>query len=347
MRAMLVRDIGEFPLIERLAESIKDDGDRLFQRIGESGYRLRLSIGDDAAAWESPSGTSVFTTDTMVEGVHFNLDNTGWHDLGWKALAVNLSDIAAMGCEPTYSLVTLGLRGDLPVNGLLQMYGGLIEVSERCGGAVVGGDIVRSPVFFVTVALLGRAPEAEPKGASPILRRDAASPGDQVAVTGHIGCSAGGLRMMLNGLGFDDAVAGHLTSAHNRPLPRIREGTLLVANGVRCAMDVSDGLVDDLGKICRAGGVGAVIHADQVPADDFLRRAYPDDWLDMALGGGEDYELLFTAPPDVMSRVTQLLETPVAIFGEIVSGGNDVLVLDGRGERVAVRSGGWDHFRAT
>ena len=176
MRAMLVRDIGEFPLIERLVESIKGDGDRLLQRIGQSGYRLRLSIGDDAAAWESPSGTSVFTTDTMVEGVHFNLDNTGWHDLGWKALAVNLSDIAAMGCEPTYSLVTLGLRGDLPVDGLLEMYGGLMEVSKRCGGAVVGGDIVRSPVFFVTVALLGRAPEAEPNKTSPILRRDAASP---------------------------------------------------------------------------------------------------------------------------------------------------------------------------
>ncbi len=347
MRAMLVRDIGEFPLIERLAESIKGDSDRLFERIGRSGYRLRLSIGDDAAAWESPSGTSVFTTDTMVEGVHFNLDNISWHDLGWKTLAVNLSDIAAMGCEPTYSLVTLGLRGDLPVDGLIDMYGGLMEVSERCGGAVVGGDIVRSPVFFVTVALLGRAPEAEPNNASPILRRDAASPGDQVAVTGHIGCSAGGLRMMLEGLDFDDTVAGHLKSAHNRPLPRMQEGTRLAANGVRCAMDISDGLVDDLGKICEAGGVGAVLRADDVPADDFLKTAFPEDWLDMALGGGEDYELLFTAPPDVMSRVVRLLETPVAIIGEIVSGSSDVLVLDGNGERVAVRSGGWDHFQAT
>ncbi|MCH8062874.1 MAG: thiamine-phosphate kinase [Chloroflexi bacterium] len=347
MRAMLVRDIGEFPLIERLAASIEGDSDRLFERVGQSGYRLRLSIGDDAAAWESPSGTSVFTTDTMVEGIHFNLDNISWHDLGWKTLATNLSDIAAMGCEPTYSLVTLGLRGDLPVDGLVEMYGGLMEVSERCGGAVVGGDIVHSPVFFVTVALLGKASEADPNGAGPILRRDAAAPGDQVAVTGHVGCSAGGLRMMLEGLNFDDAVAAHLKSAHNRPLPRMQEGTRLVTSGVRCAMDVSDGLVDDLGKICEASGAGAVIHADQVPADDFLRMAYPEEWLDMALGGGEDYELLFTAPPDVMNRVTRLLETPVAIIGEIVSGSSDVLVLDGRGERVAVRSGGWDHFRAT
>ncbi len=346
MRAMLVRDIGEFPLIEQLAESIKGDSDRLFERIGRSGYRLRLSIGDDAAAWESPSGTSVFTTDTMVEGVHFNLDNISWHDLGWKTLATNLSDIAAMGCEPTYSLVTLGLRGDLPVDGLLEMYGGLMEVSGRCGGAVVGGDIVRSPVFFVTVALLGEAPGAEPNDTRPILKRDTAAPGDQIAVTGHLGCSGGGLRMMLESLEFDEAVAAHLKDAHNRPLPRMQEGTRLVANGVRCALDVSDGLVDDLKKVCEASGTGAVIHADHVPADDFLRKAYPEEWLDLALGGGEDYELLFTAPPDVMSRATQLLETPVAVIGEIVSGHRDVLVLDERGERVAVRSGGWDHFRA-
>ena len=204
---MLVRDIGEFQLIDRFAEAIEGDTGLLIERVGQSGYRLRLSIGDDAAAWESPSGTRVFTTDKMVEGVHFNLDNTDWRDLGWKALATNLSDIAAMGCQPTYSLVTLGLRGDLPVDGLVELYGGLMEVSRQCGGGVVGGDVVRSPVFFVTVALLGEAPRGQGDDASPILRRDAAAPGDKVAVTGHPGCSGGGLRLMLEGLKFDDAVA--------------------------------------------------------------------------------------------------------------------------------------------
>ena len=153
--------------------------------------------------------------------------------------------------------------------------------------------------------------------------------------------------MMLEGLEFDESVAAHLKNAHNRPLPRMQEGTRLVANGVRCAMDVSDGLVEDLKKVCEASGTGAIIHAPHVPVDDFLRDAYPEEWLDLALGGGEDYELLFAAPPDVMSRVVQLLETPVAVIGEIVSSHRDVLVLDERGERVAVRSGGWDHFPAT
>ena len=153
--------------------------------------------------------------------------------------------------------------------------------------------------------------------------------------------------MMLEGLSFDDAVAEHLEKAHNRPSPRVPEGTILAENGVRCAMEISDGLMDDLGKLCKASGTGAVVHATNVPADDLLRRAFPDDWLDLALGGGEDYELLFTAPPDVMNRVSRLLKTPVAVIGEIVGDHRDVVVLDERGERVTLGSGGWDHFRAT
>ncbi len=342
MRAMQVKDVGEFRLIDLLAETIARDNDQCAQRLAGLGFRLRLTIGDDAAAWDCQAGTQVFTTDTMVEGVHFNLGQITWRELGWKSLAVNLSDVAAMGCEPAYSVVTLGLRGDLPVEGLLEMYRGMMEACHQCGGAVVGGDIVRSPVFFVTVGMVGIA--TSPAG---LLTRHSASPGDRVAVTGHLGCSGGGLRMALEGASgrLDEATARHLREAHYRPVPRIPQGRALVQHGVVAAMDISDGLVDDLGKLCKASGVGAVIHAPKVPADDFLKRAFPDDWLKLALGGGEDYELLFTAPPEVMERVREALGVPVSVIGETVEGPPQVTVLDAHGRPITVEHGGWDHLR--
>ncbi|MCH7944756.1 MAG: thiamine-phosphate kinase, partial [Armatimonadetes bacterium] len=300
-----------------------------------------LAIGDGAAAWDGPSGVRVLTTDTMVEGVHFSLDYTGWRDLGWKSLATNLSDIAAMGCKPTYAIVTLGLRGDLPVEGLLDMYRGLMDVSKVHGGAVVGGDIVKSPVFFVTVALEGAAPGKD----AGILRRDAAKPGDLIAVTGHLGCSGGGLRMLMTGADFPDAAASsHLRNAHNRPAPQVRAGLLMAEHGVTTAMDVSDGLINDLTKICAASNIGARLNADAIPADDILKTAYPDDWLSLALGGGEDYELLFTAPADVIEGLRPMLDVPISVIGEVVQGGGPVEIVDDSGNPMAVQHGGWDHF---
>ena len=343
---MQVSDLGEFELIERLAKIVGADSPSSAVNLPVPGFRTRLSIGDDATAWDAPAGSTVLTTDTMVEGVHFDLDRIGWTDLGWKSLAVNLSDVAAMGCAPLYSTVTLGLRGELPVSGLEQMYHGILDASREYGGQVVGGDVVRSPVFFVSVAMVGAARAAEEgEGQEPLLlTRGAARPGDRIAVTGSLGCSAGGLRMMRDELSFDEETTAHLADAHHRPVPRVGEGTLLVEYGVAAAMDVSDGLVDDLRKLCEASGVGGVVHAARVPADQFLRRAYPDDWLSLALSGGEDYELLFTAPQRVMDAVAALLEVPVSVIGEIVDEPRGVAVLDEDGSPVAVEHGGWDHF---
>lgn len=353
MPFMLVRDIGEFQLIDALAQAIASDNAQYIQRLDEHGFRLMLSIGDDAAAWHSQAGVRVATTDTMVENVHFKLANTSWRDLGWKSLAVNLSDIGAMGCTPLYSLVTLGLRGDLPVDGLLEMYRGMMDACREHGGAVVGGDIVRSPVFFVTVAMEGGSVASTNSDLTPdaILRRDKARPGDQIAVTGHLGCSSGGLRMLLEGGKIETHPFGretftHLRDAHNRPVPRVAQGITLAGQGVLAAMDVSDGLVDDLGKLCKASGVGAVIRSDKVPADDFLKRAYPNGWLALALGGGEDYELLFTAPVDVMERAIVSLDIPAVVIGEVVEGPPTVVVRDESGNPVAIGSGGWDHFKS-
>ena len=336
---MQVGELGEFGLIDALAQAIDSRSGAAIDRLEAGGFRLRVSVGDDAAAWDAPAGTRVLTTDTLVEGMHFTPGITAWTDLGWKAVAVNLSDVAAMGCAPLYSVVTLGLRDDLPVDGILEMYGGILDACESYGGAIVGGDVVRSPTLFVTVAMVG-AGQREP------LTRTAASPGDQIAVTGTLGGSAGGLRMVRDGRSLDATTAGFLARAHSRPTPRIAEGQLLARSGVKAAIDVSDGLVADLSRLCEASDVGAVVRSELVPVDEHLRRAYPDEWLQMALTGGEDYELLFTAPPDVVRAVATAAAVPVTVIGDVVADPRAVVVTDEAGTPVPIGRGGWDHFRS-
>ncbi len=340
---MLVRDIGEFELIDALAAAIADANRNCIQSLDERGFRMLRAIGDDAAAWRSPAGVRVFTTDTMVEGVHFDLRYTGWADLGWKALATNISDVAAMGCAPSYATITLGLRDDIPVDGLTEMYRGMMELTAEHGGAVIGGDIVKSPVFFISVSLEG---VAEGNDVDALMLRDKAQAGDLIAVTGTLGASAAGLQLLMEGADASGLASyKFLTQAHNRPVPRVAEGESLVSMGVRCAMDVSDGLVDDLGKLCKAASVGALVHASQIPVDDRLRSAFPATWLSLALGGGEDYELLFAASSEVMPRAKESINTSIAIIGEIVEADQGIRVLDDHGEAVEVATGGWDHFR--
>ena len=341
---MLVSEKGEFELIAALADAITARSRGQVDSLAEKGFRLRLSIGDDAAAWDTMSGATVFTTDTMVEGVHFDLQHIGWKDLGWKSMAINLSDVAAMGCLPTFSTVTLGLRGDLPVDGLVAMYHGMQDACGRYGGAIVGGDVVRSPVFFVTVAMQGAQPVGAEECSVNLLTRDAASPGDLIAVTGHLGCSAGGLRMVTQGLRFGETTMRHLKDAHNRPEPRVDQGSALVRAGATAAIDVSDGLLADLGKLAKASGVDALIQSYLLPVDEVLKKTYPDDWLELALGGGEDYELLFTAPSDVMDPATTGPDVPLTVIGQVVEGTGQVTVLNPDGKPLEADRSGWDHF---
>ena len=340
---MLVRDIGEFELIDILKGVIADGSVRANRVLEGQGFSVLRSIGDDAAAWRSPEGIRVFTTDTMVEGVHFELRYTGWRDLGWKALATNYSDVAAMGCAPSMATVTLGLRGDIPVDGLIEMYRGMMGLVERCGGAVVGGDIVKTPAFFISVGLEGFSRSGDP---NTLLLRDSAKHGELIAVTGTLGSSGAGLKLMSEGADESGLGSyGFLRDAHNRPMPRISEGETLARLGVRCAMDISDGLVEDLGKLCRASAVGAQIHAADIPVDSRLKATFPSSWLSLALGGGEDYELLFTAPGEVMHSVRDSVSTKVTVIGEVIGEGQGVTVLDENGQSLPVGSGGWDHFR--
>ncbi len=342
---MLVRDSGEFRLIALLAETLAAEGVDVPIHSEPVVPARGLGIGDDAAAWEGDAGIRVLTADAMVEGVHFDLGLTSWRDLGWKALAVNLSDVAAMGCAPTCSVVTLGLRDDLPVEGLVEMYWGMAEACRAYGGRVVGGDIVRSPVFFVSVAMEGGASVRGPDGEGVILTRAVAEVGDAIAVTGSLGDSAGGLRMALAGEEFDETTK-RLHDAHFRPEPRLGGGQALARAGVRAAMDVSDGLVGDLKKLCEASGVGALARGGDVPISDALRSTFPDESLSLALTGGEDYELLFTGDAETVRQASEAIDIPATVIGEIVEAPAGVTVLDSNGDSIDIDAEGWDHFSA-
>ncbi len=334
---MRLADIGETGTIDLIARTIAARAGAAPDLRGDGGFRLVRGVGDDAAVWESGPGTRVLTTDTMVEGVHFRTDLASWREVGWKALAVNLSDVAAMGCEPRVSVVSLGLDPGLDVSVVTELYEGMLDACDAYGGEIVGGDIVSSPALFVTVAMVGDATTIE----GPVLDRGAASAGDVLAVTGTLGDSAGGLRLLM--AGGRDARGGLLAQRHLLPTPRIEEGLALRRLGVGAAMDVSDGLIADVGKMCAASGVGAVIDADSVPVCEDLRRAFPDDWSDLALTGGEDYELVFAAPGETVARAKDALDTPVTVVGRIVDG-EGVEVVGATATRAA--DGGWDHFRS-
>ncbi|MCA9880064.1 MAG: thiamine-phosphate kinase, partial [Thermomicrobiales bacterium] len=276
-----VSDIGEFGLIALLAAALPPD-----VRQSEA---LQLGIGDDAAVWQpSPGATVVITTDSLVEEIHFRLDWTDWESLGHKALAVNISDLAAMGATPKLAVVTLGLRGSERVADLVALYAGMGDVAHRYGLVIAGGDIVRSPHgLALHITALGELLGGER------LTRSGAQPGDIIAVTGTLGASAAGLQLLADAdARRRAATADLLVQAHLRPEPRVALGQMLREQGATAAMDLSDGLLGDLPKILAASGVAAEIDLRDVPVAAAVRALFPEQWLTFATRGGEDYELL-------------------------------------------------------
>jgi thiamine-monophosphate kinase len=324
-----VSELGEFGLIDRLAE---------MAAAGHQGHFV-VGIGDDAAGWRSPAGIQLATTDALVEDVHFTLATTSWEDLGWKSLAANLSDIAAMGGRPEHVLVTLGLPGYAEVEDALDFYRGMIALADEHGAVIAGGDTVSAGKVFINITVLGAA-DAEGR----LLTRSTALKGDKVAVTGSLGAAAGGAEMLLLGLTFPPDIEAELQTAFCRPRPRVREGQQLVELGVTTGMDISDGLVADLNHICRASRVGARIEAASVPVPPSLTAAFADGATGLALTGGEDYELLFTADAARLERVRETLDCPVTIIGEITAAPAEVIVVNRQGGPVELPGAGWDHF---
>lgn len=336
---MKVRELGEFALIDRLAE---------MAARGHQGHFI-VGIGDDAAAWRSDASVQLATTDALVEDVHFTLATTSWEDLGWKSLAVNLSDIAAMGGRPEHVLVSLALPGDTEVDDVLSFYRGMIELADEHDTVIAGGDTTSAPgdvvgtgKVVISITVLGTA--ADPDGR--LLTRAAALAGDRVAVTGALGAAAGGAEMLLGGLSFAPEIEAELRRAFSRPRPRVVEGQRLVSQGVTAAIDVSDGLIADLNHICRASRVGARVEIDRVPVAAAVTAAFGSSATRLALSGGEDYELLFTADATRVERVKETVACPVTVIGEITDGPGETAVVDRQGNPVELTGSGWDHFAA-
>ena len=252
---------GEFAAIDRLR--------RLF---GEPAAGERW-IGDDAAVLRPPGGSLLAATDVLVENVHFDLTIGGVDDVGWKAAVVNVSDVAAMGGLPTALLVAVA---GPPGTDLDRLYEGLADAARAYDCPVVGGDLSDAPLLVVSVTVIGHAARL-----GPVLR-SGARPGDAVFVTGPLGAAAAGLALLRAGREGGDAVA-----AYRRPRARLAEGRAAAGAGATAMIDVSDGLAADLGHLLVDSGVGAAL--DEVPVA-------PGATLEQALGGGDDYELLFTAP---------------------------------------------------
>lgn len=307
---------------------------------------MRLGIGDDAAVWKpARSAESVITTDALVEDVHFTRKAMSAADTGHRALASNLSDIAAMGARPVLATIALGVPAGTGEAWILDCYRGMAALAVRTGTALAGGDIVRAPSLFLSITVVG-----EVRGSSRKTRANARA-GDVLAVTGPLGASRAGLEIVFDrpDLLADPRFASAL-AAYRTPEPRLREGRALAASaGVHAMMDLSDGLSTDLRRLCRASNAGAAL--DHVPVAGTASRLAEitgGDPLAYALDGGEDFELLTAIAPrafgHLATRFAKTFGRPLLRIGEVTEG-SSVVLRNGERSRELVSSG-WDHLRA-
>jgi len=324
--------MGEFELLARVRERLPP----------AENERLRVGTGDDAAI-TVPGGATATSVDAIVEGVHFDRERASLRQIGAKALATALSDMAAMGAEPGEAYTVLGVPPDLGEDECLQLLDGLVEVAAASGIALAGGDLTRSPALSLAVTVVGHAPDAD-----RLVTRAGARPGDALVLTGELGGAAAGLLLLAHS---DD---GHSTEPRAEPLlarqlepqPRLAAGRALAAAGARAMIDISDGLGGDAGHLAAAGGVGLRIEAESVPIQEGapeVARLFGRDPLELAIGGGEDYELLAALPAADLDLEALAAAARVAVtrIGEVVDGsGVEIRRLGGQ----ALFVGGFDQL---
>lgn len=336
---MKISALGEFGLIERIAAGLPDYAEDVVVGIGDDVAVLRL---DDQTC-------QLATCDIQVEGTHFLRNATTPYQLGRKAAAINLSDIAAKGGTPEHFLVSLALRPDLEVSWVESLYEGLSEEAARYGADIVGGNLSRTDgPIVIDVFLLGRVKRKE------LLLRSGARVGDVILVTGWLGEAAGGLALARQpGLRLEEKEEERLLAAHLTPTPRVDEGRAIARSGMATAMiDVSDGLSGDLMHLCEASEVGVRVRAGRLPISVGTRGVAELsgrlDWA-LALQGGEDYELCFTAPGEAEEELVAVVERATGVrvtrIGEVLpaEAGRWVQLEDGR--EIPLEAEAWDHFR--
>lgn len=334
------------------------DSNRPLRAIGEAGVvaaidrmlattdsAVIVGIGDDAAVLESLAAGRqlVVTTDMQLEDVHFRLAYATPYDVGWKAMAVNLSDIGAMGGVPRYAVISLALRSELELRWVEELYGGLREAGAEFGLLIVGGNLARTTgSIVVDVTAIGEVETGR------VIRRAGAQVGDRLLVTGALGASAAGRHVLERGIADRHPT---LAAAHLRPQARVHEGRLAAQSGwARAMIDLSDGLATDLGRLCDANGLGVRVDGASLPINALTREVAAElriNMLELALYGGEDYELLIAASPShadaLATRLRTDVGTPATVIGEFVAPAQGRSV-ENRGERITLEPRGWDHF---
>ena len=327
---MKLKDLGEFGFIERIRGGVRD------------GEGVVLGIGDDCAALQLPPGELLLTTsDLLIEEVHFRRDWTGMDDLGRKSAAVNISDVAAMGGTPRFLFLGLGIPEMLPLADLEALVGGFVAACDEYGVTLAGGDTCRSPgPLMISVTAEGSIPPGE------LVRRAGAAAGDAIYVTGTLGDSA----LALFDLQQGRTPAPELLARHCRPSARSEAGRRFAAAGLATAMiDLSDGLLADLGHILAASAAGALLDAAALPlsAAASARLQQSPELFDLVLAGGEDYELLLTVTPGNETRLAELVRDwalPVSRIGRVTPPDDGLLVKDRDGTLRAVQPRGFNHF---
>lgn len=333
---MKFSEIGEFGFIE----SIKKECIASFKGVIKG-------IGDDCAVFGPYSGrVLLFTTDMLVEDIHFLMDKITPYQLGWKAIAVNLSDIAAMGGRPLFILLSLGIPVEMNVELIQDIYKGMKDICEHYRVNILGGDTVASPdKLIINISLIGDAKKKE------VIYRSGARPGDKVYLTGNVGDSAAGLKILKNDISPPHSIGSHFIKVHNEPKPLIETGRIIATSGLASAMiDLSDGLLSDLGHICKESGVGAMLFRSKIPLSSELKLLASlanFNPLDIALSGGEDYLLLVTVPEEKIQDLELLFKdkkpSPLYLIGEIrEKEGIGMVNDDGSIEEIVLR--GFNHF---
>jgi thiamine-monophosphate kinase len=307
--------------------------DAIGRLLDEPAPDVIVGVGDDAAVVRGGSGDLVLTTDAMVQDQHFELGATAPRDLGAKAVTVSASDLAAMAASPRFGLCALTLSDRVDAAWTMELFGGIREACEGYAVRMVGGNLSRGDLVTVTVTLSG---EVAPGRA---VTRAGARPGDELVVTGTLGGAAAGLRLGRRRGGWGEPELAAIRR-QVRPTARVGEAAVIARHGVTAMIDVSDGLLRDLGRICDASGVGARLRQDDVPLD-------PAATVEEAMGGGEDYELLATLPTadavsEAAGELREAFGVPLTPIGTVIEGSGIVAAGPG-GQPLA--GAGWDHFR--
>ncbi len=336
-----VSDIGEFGLIRRISDLLNRDGIR--------SDRVTVGIGDDTASFLPRPGYEILVTcDCMVEGRHYLPRYISPSDLGRRAMTLNISDIGAMGGRPLYALISLGLKAEILVEDVEEMYRGFLAELNPFDASIIGGNLTQSGNgMFIDITLIGEVEQGKS------LRRSGARPGDAILVTGYPGQAGAGLQLLLHAPDDPKLMAHPLVKIYNTPSHRAQLGEAIAQAGWATAMiDTSDGFLGDLGHICEESGVGAELFQEKIPISEDLRRAaltLHRNPYDFFLGDSDDYELVITCQPQnvalLRSLISQFCPVPLAELGRITGTAREMTLVLPDGERRPVKPSSWDHFR--